>query len=993
MLAIYFENGNTVDSPAVSFTTTGTPAAANASLYCTYLKPVRNTVYESWSAGSVVIFTYMAAVGSSPARWIMTNFQDLTDYEPLIIGTQTAATGSWTGVAPFAELKHGQKILYWLPYNGSGNATLNLTLSTGSTTGAKNIYHSGTTRLSTQCVAGSIIRLTYLVNANVGGTNTTGWWAESHAKADSLTTARTIAISGGATGTATSFSGASNITIPVTALDADTISTGTVNINRLPDLYWANVKVSGASSVLTEPTFKTIKIGSTDAVAHIGFSRTSYNYLNVPSGGILAVSVGGASGTNIRLAVDNTSVRAYTTNAVTLGTTSIRWKALYLGTADSYGATDTPIYWNNGVPTAVNLQNTANKLINALSTGSSTPTDSDYYISQYVGGGTSTTTYHRRPMSALWAYIQAKIQNYPVASTWSLTGGTSFAQDGLDLNDYKTPGNYFCNTNDRAKTVLHNPWADTASDSMRAFQLKVSASAGSGTTYLRQELLIYNSFQRFVRISTDGGSSWGAWGVYAYKTSGPNAAVGGTKQPIYVAASGELATISDTVGSTDVPIYLNAGTITAVNQPASGSWFKGVPHVDSSGVIELGRYIDLHGTNTTSANYTVRLDAGTSTTARAFTFGSVGGELVTHTASTAIGSTSQPVYIKADGSVAAAGAYSGLFTALSWTDGDAGGPVLNATIGGTSKTATIPAATGSKSGIVTTGIQTFAGNKTFTGNITAENITTKNITATGDLTLTGNAYLNSNTYADGITAGSLIVNGNSSFVNDVAFTKSPTAPTPADDSNDTSVATTAFVKKAFAVIDAMVFKGTLGSTNGSVASLPTNGYSAGWTYRVADAGTYAGEYCEVGDLIIAIADGPTSGTTVTNDHWAKIEHNIDGALFKTSSVNYAGGKVLVSSGTNGAVKEGTTSTATVIKTVSLSGGNTPTLGTAISADDIEAWDAGSVTTASVTNGVLTISTGTASSLSYTARSIPNVTAVGSKPTLSTTTQTVITGIS
>jgi hypothetical protein len=42
--------------------------------------------------------------------------------------------------------------------------------------------------------------------------------------ANQLTTARTIAISGGATGTATSFNGTANITIPVTALDASKLS-------------------------------------------------------------------------------------------------------------------------------------------------------------------------------------------------------------------------------------------------------------------------------------------------------------------------------------------------------------------------------------------------------------------------------------------------------------------------------------------------------------------------------------------------------------------------------------------------------------------------------------------------------------------------------------------------------------------------------------------------------------------------------------------------
>lgn len=58
-------------------------------------------------------------------------------------------------------------------------------------------------------------------------------------------------------------------------------------------------------------------------------------------------------------------------------------------------------------------------------------------------------------------------------------------------------------------------------------------------------------------------------------------------------------------------------------------------------------------------------------------------------------------------------------------------------------------------------------------------------------------------------------------------------------------------------------------------------------------------------------------------------------------------------------------------------------GTAIPADDITAWSAGTATSASVSLGVLTITNGTAPSLSYTAKSIPNIT-VSSK--------TVVTGI-
>ena len=57
------------------------------------------------------------------------------------------------------------------------------------------------------------------------------------------------------------------------------------------------------------------------------------------------------------------------------------------------------------------LNDAANSFLNSLSVGTSTPEDEDYYISQYVNGGTTTTTYHKRPMSTLWTYIKNKISS------------------------------------------------------------------------------------------------------------------------------------------------------------------------------------------------------------------------------------------------------------------------------------------------------------------------------------------------------------------------------------------------------------------------------------------------------------------------------------------------------------------------------------------------------------------------------------------------------
>lgn len=73
--------------------------------------------------------------------------------------------------------------------------------------------------------------------------------------------------------------------------------------------------------------------------------------------------------------------------------------------------------------------------------------------------------------------------------------------------------------------------------------------------------------------------------------------------------------------------------------------------------------------------------------------------------------------------------------------------------------------------------------------------------------------------------------------------------------------------------DAMVFKGTLG-TGGTVEALPTT-YETGWTYRVITAGSYAGQQCEVGDLVICIADATDDGS---NADWTIAQTNIDGAV-------------------------------------------------------------------------------------------------------------------
>ena len=76
----------------------------------------------------------------------------------------------------------------------------------------------------------------------------------------------------------------------------------------------------------------------------------------------------------------------------------------------------------DGVP---NTEAGVSAAINKLSTGSSTPSDNDYYVAQYAGGGTATTSYHRRPVSALFSYINSKLYKILWSGTTSCIARTS----------------------------------------------------------------------------------------------------------------------------------------------------------------------------------------------------------------------------------------------------------------------------------------------------------------------------------------------------------------------------------------------------------------------------------------------------------------------------------------------------------------------------------------------------------------------------------------
>ena len=107
------------------------------------------------------------------------NVKDLYRGCEFVYGTQTATTNVWKGNSNDSELVDGKQILYFLPFAGNSNsATLELTLSDGTTTGAKNVYFQSTTRMTTHYGQYSQFRLIYHQSHKIGSNTYEGWWSE-----------------------------------------------------------------------------------------------------------------------------------------------------------------------------------------------------------------------------------------------------------------------------------------------------------------------------------------------------------------------------------------------------------------------------------------------------------------------------------------------------------------------------------------------------------------------------------------------------------------------------------------------------------------------------------------------------------------------------------------------------------------------------------------------------------------------------------------------
>jgi hypothetical protein len=246
-------------------------------------------------------------------------------------------------------------------------------------------------------------------------------WNSKVVNADQLTTARTIALSGAATGTATSFNGSANITIPVTALNASNLTTGTVPTARLGtgtadsttylrgDGTWAagiagvtSITIAGSNGIgVSNPT-----ITSTGTVT-LSLGDITPTTVRVPDGTVALPSITFASDLDTGIYRSGTNILAFTTG----GTQAM--------TLDASGNTN--IIGRLGV-----LDGTPNTSVVANLAGTFTANAGRYGIQNLVTLTNEALTTDRTSFGA-FNRIETQVQN-GVAFSLNIEGARNLAQ-------------------------------------------------------------------------------------------------------------------------------------------------------------------------------------------------------------------------------------------------------------------------------------------------------------------------------------------------------------------------------------------------------------------------------------------------------------------------------------------------------------------------------------------------------------------------------------
>ena len=467
-------------------------------------------------------------------------------------------------------------------FNGSANLALSTTLADSGVTagsygptGNATMSFGGTVNVP-QITVDAKGRSTTIVNRAIklpaAPTTVTG----NAGTATKLQTARTIAISGGATGTATSFDGSANITIPVTALDVSKATAGTLSTAR-----GGTGRTDGkAVALATARTIDGISFdGSANCIRYGSCSTAAATVEKIVS--LTGFTLATGAEVTVRFTVTNTAASP-TLNVNSTGAKPIVYRnaaisAGYLAANRIYKFVydgsqyeligDINIDTNNKVTMTVTTTDTEYPILTTYADNRTTtategarfaanvkinPSDNSITASK-INSNLTTGTYVQGAAGNSLLNSLATAGTYVSFLRYPSTNGVftiSGYQSGLEI-DYLTKANVDAGTNTVTKKIsLLNESGNTT------FPGTVTATAFSGPA------------------SKLGTATVGSTSKPIYLNAGTatalSATVGAANKPIYSNA-GTLTACSSTVGSATQPTYLNGGTVTACTSYASAT--------------------------------------------------------------------------------------------------------------------------------------------------------------------------------------------------------------------------------------------------------------------------------------------------------------------------------------------------------------------------------------------------------------------------------------
>lgn len=415
--------------------------------------------------------------------------------DAISIGATTRSTGAFTTVNATGNIT-AASFTGNLTGNVVGNAdtVTNGVYTVGAQTIAGNKTFSGVTAVTNATASTTTTTGALTVAGGVGvvgalnvGGGITGNLTGSATSANTLTTGRTIALSGGVTGTPTTFNGSANITIPVTAIDASFIS-GTASMDIGGNAGTATKLQTPRSIALSGAATGTATLF--DGSGNISIPVTALNATNLTSGSVPEARMSA-------FAVTKTSATG--SAKLPAGSDADRDSSPAPGYFRFNTVTNIPEFFNG----TVWMTSTGTDLAGLIGTGPSQVPTNAIAGSLYApisnaaligvptaptaAAGTNTT------QIATTAYVRTAVTN---ASGTAIPGSA-------DLDTYLTPGDYFCASTATAATILNVP-------NPRAFALNVVLANSPGVI---QTFTTYDStnIRKIYQRAKPSTGSFGLW--------------------------------------------------------------------------------------------------------------------------------------------------------------------------------------------------------------------------------------------------------------------------------------------------------------------------------------------------------------------------------------------------------------------------------------------------------------------------------------------------